>query len=72
MSHQLAGLLATGPASTHAEAYPNVFVDWNYTTPRLLRIVLALAMLAVSFTLLLLINLLQAWARRNTGKEERQ
>jgi Fe-S oxidoreductase len=48
VSHQLAGLLATGPASTHAEAYPNVFVDWNYTTPGLLRIVLALAMLAVT------------------------
>ncbi|WP_233155016.1 sulfate ABC transporter permease subunit CysT [Candidimonas nitroreducens] len=33
---------------------------------------IALAMLAVSFTLLLLINLLQAWTRRNTGKEGRK
>jgi sulfate transport system permease protein len=32
---------------------------------------IALAMLAVSFTLLLLINLLQVWTRRNTGKESR-
>ncbi|MGH8962955.1 MAG: Fe-S oxidoreductase, partial [Jatrophihabitantaceae bacterium] len=43
MSQQLAGLLAA--SRPHASG---VFVDWNYTSPGALRIVLALAMLVVT------------------------
>jgi Fe-S oxidoreductase len=43
VSHQLASLLAT----SHPQA-SGVFVDWNYTSPGALRIVLALLMLVVT------------------------
>ena len=65
-------IFIAGNMPMHSEIVPLLIVtqlqqfDYGSATA------IALAMLAVSFTLLLLINLLQAWARRNTGKEERQ
>ena len=70
MSHPLAGLLA----DQHAEAN-GIFVDWEYHSPGVLRIVLGIAMLVVTLAIagrriLWLTKLIRSGTADNTRTRE--
>jgi sulfate transport system permease protein len=64
-------IFIAGNMPMHSEIVPLLIVtelqQFDYSSAT----AIALAMLAISFTLLLLINLLQFWTRRQTGKGSR-